>query len=87
MLASNLVAHILPTMASPAETVEKLALELSEEERAQLASSLLDSLPGILSDQDDGIAEALRRDSELDIHPERMLSLEQLNASIRNQRR
>jgi len=74
-------------MASTVENLEKLALKLSEEDRAHLASSLLDSLPGILSDQDEGIAEALRRDAELDAHPGRALSLEQLNSAIRNRRR
>jgi hypothetical protein len=44
--------------------VEKLALELPEKERASLAASLLDSLPGILADEDEGVAEALRRDAE-----------------------
>ncbi len=41
--------------------VEKLALDLSEKERANLAVNLLDSPPGILSDDDEGVAEALRR--------------------------
>lgn len=65
-------------MASDVEKVQQLALGLSEEGRAQLAASLLDSLPGILSDQDDGVAEALRRDTELDAHPGRAISFEQL---------
>ena len=74
-------------MASDVEKVEKLALDLPEEDRAQLAASLLDSLPGILSDQDDGVAEALRRDSELDAHPERAISLEELDTFIRSRRK
>ena len=74
-------------MASDVEKVEQLALGLSEEERAQLAASLLDSLPGILSDQDDGVAEALRRDAELDAHPERAISLEELDTFIRSRRK
>jgi hypothetical protein len=74
-------------MASTVENVEKLALDLTEEERAHVAASLLDSLPGILSDQDDGVAEALRRDAELDAHPERAITFEQLDTSIRNRRR
>jgi len=69
------------------EKVEKLALDLPEEERAHLAASLLDSLPGILSDQDDGIAEALRRDAELDAHPERAISFEELDTFIRSRRK
>jgi putative addiction module component (TIGR02574 family) len=74
-------------MASDVEKLEQLALGLSEEERAQLAASLLDSLPGILSDQDDGVAEALRRDAELDAHPERAISLEELDTFIRSRRK
>jgi putative addiction module component (TIGR02574 family) len=74
-------------MASDVEKVEKLALELPEEDRAQLAASLLDSLPGILSDQDNGVAEALRRDAELDAHPERAISLEELDTFIRSRRK
>lgn len=71
-------------MASDVERVEKLALDLPEEKRAQLAASLLDSLPGILSDQDDGVAEALRRDAELNAHPERVISVEQLDTLMRS---
>ena len=37
--------------------VEKLALDLSELERARLAAHLLDSLTGILSDEDEGVAQ------------------------------
>jgi putative addiction module component (TIGR02574 family) len=74
-------------MASDVEKVEKLALDLPEEDRAQLAASLLDSLPGILSDQDNGVAEALRRDAELDAHPERAISLEELDTFIRSRRK
>jgi hypothetical protein len=74
-------------MASDVEKVEQLALGLSEEDRAQLAASLLDSLPGILSDQDDGVAEALRRDAELDAHPERAISFEELDTFIRSRRK
>ena len=62
--------------------VEKLALDLTEQERATLAANLLDSLPGVLSDQDEGIAEALRRDAELDGDPAAGLSLSQLDADI-----
>jgi putative addiction module component (TIGR02574 family) len=78
---------ILAPMASSVENLEKLVLDLPEEERAHLAASLLDSLPGILSDQDDGVAEALRRDAELDAHPDRAMTFEQLDISIRNRRK
>jgi|GEM_PF-953906 len=45
--------------------LEKLALELNERERATLAANLLHSLTPILFDEDEGIAEALRRDAEM----------------------
>jgi putative addiction module component (TIGR02574 family) len=62
--------------------VEKLALDLSENERAILAAHLLGSLPPVLHDADEGIAEALRRDAELEANPSLGLSLEQLDAQI-----
>ena len=67
--------------------IEKEILALNEEQRAQLAASILDSLPGVLADPDEGIAEALRRDAELDADPEKALSLEQLDGLIRDRRR
>lgn len=66
--------------------VEKLALGLPEKERAALAANLLESLPGILSDENEGIAEALRRDAEIDADPNRAISLEQLDSHIQGRR-
>ena len=66
--------------------VEKLALDLSEQERAALAANLLDSLPGILSDEDEGIAEALRRDAEIESDPAQAISLAELDSQIQGQR-
>ena len=66
--------------------VEKLALDLSEKERATLAANLLDSLPGILSDDDEGVAEALRRDAEMETDPTRAISLPELDSQIQNRR-
>lgn len=66
--------------------VEKLALELPEQDRAMLAANLLDSLPPRMSDEDDGVAEALRRDAELNSHPEEAISLEILEAQIQRHR-
>jgi hypothetical protein len=73
-------------MVSDVEEVEQLALGLSEEAREQSAASLLDSLPGIFSREDDGGAEALRRDAELDVHPERAVASEELDTFFRGQR-
>ncbi len=66
--------------------IEKEILELNDEQRARLAVSILDSLPGVLADQDEGVAEALRRDAELDVDPESALSLERLDDMIRDRR-
>lgn len=62
--------------------VEKLALDLPENQRAVLAAHLLGSLPSVLHDEDEGIAEALRRDAELDANPSVGISLEQLDQQI-----
>ena len=64
--------------------IEKLALDLPERDRATLIANLLDSLPPILSDEDEGIAEALRRDAEMDADPTLAISFEELDARIRN---
>jgi hypothetical protein len=45
------------------------ALRLTDAERAVLATDLLETLPGVLSDEDEGVAEALRRDAELEADP------------------
>ena len=62
--------------------VEKLAFDLPETQRATLAAHLLESLPPELHDDDEGLAEALRRDGELDTNPEIGLSLEELDRRI-----
>jgi hypothetical protein len=67
--------------------IEKLALDLPERQRATLAANLLESLPSILSDADEGIAEALRRDAELDANPDQAVSLSQLDSYIQDRRR
>ena len=66
--------------------VEKLALDLSENERAVLAAHLLGSLPPVLYDADEGIAEALRRDADLEANPSGGLSLEQVDQQIKRRR-
>ncbi len=66
--------------------IEKLALSLSKRERAALAANLLESLSGVLFDEDEGVAEALRRDSEIDASPDQIISLVQLDAQIQSRR-
>ena len=61
--------------------IETLAFTLPESDRARLAAGLLDSLPGVLSDDDEGLAEALRRSEEMDRDPSVCLTHEEfLNA-------
>ena len=66
--------------------IEKLALALPEQQRAILAANLLATLPGILSDEDEGIAEALRRDAEIGADPNQAISLAQLDSHIQGRR-
>ena len=67
--------------------VEKLALELPDNQRAVLAAHLLESLPPVFHDIDEGIAEALRRDAELDASPSSSISLKQFDEQIQRRRR
>ena len=76
---------ILPDVATIAE-VEKLALDLPENQRAILAAHLLGSLPSVLHDEDEGIAEALRRDEELDANPSTGISLQELDRKVERRR-
>ncbi len=66
--------------------VEKLAFDLPEAERAVLAAHLLGSLPSVLFAEDEGVAEALRRDAELDADPAMGISLTELDQQIRARR-
>lgn len=76
---------MLRSMASIAE-IEKLASELTDSQRAILAAHLIQSLPSVLHDDDEGIAEALRRDAEFEKNPAIGMSLEQLDEHIRTRR-
>jgi hypothetical protein len=72
-------------MATIAE-IEKLALGLPESDRAILAAHLLGSLPSILHDEDEGIAEALRRDADFEANLSAGISLEELDQQIQRRR-
>ncbi|KAB2640675.1 MAG: hypothetical protein DVB25_03640 [Verrucomicrobia bacterium] len=74
---------MLMLMAMFAE-IEPLALKLPEFQRAELAADLLDSLTGVLADDDEGMAEELRRSDEMDRDPAACLSHDQfLIAAVR----
>jgi hypothetical protein len=71
-------------------SVEQIAAEalcLPEKERAGLASRLLRSLPPVAFDDDDGVAEALRRDAELDADPTQAMSLRDMDSHIQQRRK
>lgn len=69
------------------DKIEKEVVVLTDIDRAILASRLLLSLPAVLAEDDDGLAEALRRDSELDRSPESAVSMEEFEAFINAHRR
>ena len=66
--------------------VESLAFELPEQQRATLASRILDTLPPLFAYTDDGIAEAGRRDTELDLDPSKGINLQQFERLIAQRR-
>jgi len=55
----------------------------ANESDTEIAANPLDSLPGILSDEDEGVAEALRRDAEMEADPAQTISLAELDSQIR----
>lgn len=64
--------------------IKALAMELTDSERAQLASHLLHSLPPPpgLYNEDDGYAEAIRREAEMDADSAMCITLEDLKRSV-----
>lgn len=64
------------------EELQREALELPEKDRATLAAELLSSLPAVLVDDDDGVAEAKRRARELDEDPAAGCSWEEIKRSL-----
>lgn len=74
-------------MAIAVNELTSLVMKLPDKKRAQLVANLLASLPSVLTDQDGGVAEALRRDAELEDGTQQAISLKDLDAAIRNRRR
>ena len=68
------------------DEIERVALELPEADRAKLASHLLESLPPALDEDDEGVAEAIRRDVELEADLSQGMSLEEFDAQVRRRR-
>ena len=64
------------------QEIKKEALALTQAERAVLAADLLETLPAVLSDEDEGIAEALRRDAEMEAEPSRGVAWEAIKKEL-----
>lgn len=62
--------------------LEAQAMQLPQDQSAVLAAHLLNSLPSILHDDDEGIAEAIRRDAELDSDPSSGQTLQEFRQSL-----
>ena len=71
-------------MSTVAE-IESKALALSERDRAMLASSLLQSLPSVLDEEDEGLAEALRREAEMDADPSVVMTHAEFLSALRRE--
>jgi putative addiction module component len=63
------------------------ALRLTEQERFDLASRLLLSLPPVATDDDDGVSEALRRDAELENDPSQAMTLRDMDSHVKQRRK
>lgn len=67
---------------------EELALSLSRKERGELASKLIASLGTPFDAEDEDIVElSIRRDKEMDEHPESVVTEEEFWAGIEKYRR
>ena len=65
-----------------AQEIRQQANTLTDSEKAMLAADLLESLPPILDDEDGGLAEARRRDAELEKNPKAAITWEQLKRGL-----
>ena len=70
-----------------ADQIAAEALRLPEQERASLVSRLLRSLPPVVLDDDEGVAEALRRDAELDADPAQVMTLREIDSHIQQRKK
>ena len=64
------------------QAIRQQARALSTTEKAELAADLLESLPPILDDPDEGVSEALQRDREMDEDPVASVTWEQLRRGV-----
>jgi len=64
------------------EEIQQRAMELTDSDRATLAAELLTSLPSILVDEDEGVAEARRRSRELKEDPSTGCSWDEIKRTL-----
>jgi hypothetical protein len=64
------------------EEIQRSALALPDADRAVLAAELLSSLPSLLVDPDDGLAEAENRSKALDADPSKGCSWQELKQGL-----
>lgn len=64
------------------EEIQESVMQLTDAQRATLAADLLSTLPGMLVDEDDGIAEARRRSRELAEDPSVGCSWEEIRRDL-----
>jgi putative addiction module component (TIGR02574 family) len=64
------------------EEIHANALKLPEDQRAKLAGDLLASLPALLVDEDDGVAEAMRRSEDLHVNPNSGVTWEEMKSNL-----
>lgn len=62
--------------------LEEQIMTLPDGVRAELASYILRSLPTAYSDEDGGVAEAMRRDAEMDADPSACMTYEEFKRSL-----
>lgn len=62
--------------------LEAQIMTLPDGARADLACYILKSLPAAYSDDDGGVAEALRRDAEMDSDPSMCMTYEEFKQSL-----
>jgi putative addiction module component (TIGR02574 family) len=62
--------------------IEGSAMNLPDQQRAKLALHLLESLPAVLQEDDEGLAEAMRRDAELEADPSSGMTMEQFKKAV-----
>ena len=81
------LAGVFKNNMSVITEAEELALGLPEKDRAKLAEKLIASLPSpFVEEDDDWVEEALRRDREMDEHPETVMTEREFWGSLEEYR-